>query len=217
VPATAKTNQTMQRAASFLSILLLLMQPAAAQQFASYHTPSNEKPEPAAPVFTHSSNGNEASALPLARFITVTAAKKRASRVIGFTKALRPIRPYYFPGRSGARALVIGGVHGSELASIEVAKQVVRQLAAGDTPFYSVLVIHRFSPTMLRTRWRKAQQVVLIPADTAMRMPPTPTGKCPASATPTIRKPIPITWAGLSNMKTACCCKPSSFINRTAL
>jgi hypothetical protein len=136
----------MQRAASFLSILLLLMQPAAAQQFASYHTPSNEKPEPAAPVFTHSSNGNEASALPLARFITVTAAKKRASRVIGFTKALRPIRAYYFPGRSGARALVIGGVHGSELASIEVAKQVVQQLAAGDTPFYSVLIIPSLFP-----------------------------------------------------------------------
>jgi hypothetical protein len=41
---------------------------------------------------------------------------------------------------------VIGGVHGSELASIEVAKQVVRQLAAGDTPFYNVLVIPSLFP-----------------------------------------------------------------------
>jgi hypothetical protein len=136
----------MLRAASFLWILLLLTRPAAAQQFASYHTTPNEEPVSSAPILTFTARTNEASALPLARFITATAAKKRAGRIIGVTKALRPIRAYYFPGRSEARAMVIGGVHGSELASIEIAKQLVRQLAAGDTPFYNVLVIPSLFP-----------------------------------------------------------------------
>ncbi|HUQ97337.1 MAG TPA: hypothetical protein VM010_06705 [Chitinophagaceae bacterium] len=82
----------------------------------------------------------------IANLVRATAGKKSFTEVIGYTKKARPVTAYYFPGRSTARALVIGGVHGTELAAIEVGKQLVAQLAAGDTPYYNVLVIPSLFP-----------------------------------------------------------------------
>src|SRR3954467_15304222 len=39
---------------------------------------------------------------------------------LGISKQGRPIRAFYFPGTSDKKAVVIGGVHGSELSSIDV-------------------------------------------------------------------------------------------------
>ena len=60
---------------------------------------------------------------------------------LGFSNKGRLINAYYFPGITGKRAMVIGGVHGSELSAIEVANQLVTQLQQGAKPYYSVIVI----------------------------------------------------------------------------
>jgi len=60
---------------------------------------------------------------------------------LGKTGEGRVVEAFYFPGRSQYRAVVMAGVHGSELSSIDVAMMVVRQLQAGRAPYYSVIVV----------------------------------------------------------------------------
>ncbi|TDH24520.1 hypothetical protein EXU57_14335 [Segetibacter sp. 3557_3] len=61
--------------------------------------------------------------------------------LLGSSVQGRSIEAWYFPGTSTKRALVVGGVHGSELSAIEVAKQLVKDLKNGAKPYYSVIVI----------------------------------------------------------------------------
>jgi hypothetical protein len=61
--------------------------------------------------------------------------------VAGFSKNGRPINAFYFPGSGDKRALIIGGVHGSELSAIEVAKNLIAQLEKEKGSYYSVIVI----------------------------------------------------------------------------
>jgi hypothetical protein len=61
--------------------------------------------------------------------------------VIYTTKKGRQLEAYYFPGLSDKKALVVGGMHGSELSSVAVARMLVEQLAKGEKQFYSVVVI----------------------------------------------------------------------------
>lgn len=60
---------------------------------------------------------------------------------IGYSSAGRPIEAWYFPGKSTKRALIIGGVHGSELSSIELAGKIISELSAKPDNYYSVVVI----------------------------------------------------------------------------
>ena len=60
---------------------------------------------------------------------------------LGTSKKGFAIETYYFPGKSGKRALVIGGMHGSELSSIEVARTLVKQLQENNTSEYDVLIV----------------------------------------------------------------------------
>ncbi len=64
-----------------------------------------------------------------------------ASVVLGYTARMRSVNVYYFPGTSGQNALILGGVHGSELSAIEVANKVVTQLQSGKKPYYNTIVI----------------------------------------------------------------------------
>ncbi|MND94370.1 Zinc carboxypeptidase [compost metagenome] len=66
---------------------------------------------------------------------------KATKVVIGKTVKNRTISAYYFPGTSNKNALIIGGVHGSELSAIEVAKSVIDQLNKGEKPYYNVIVL----------------------------------------------------------------------------
>jgi hypothetical protein len=66
--------------------------------------------------------------------------------VLGYSKEGRPVEIYYFPGTGTKRALIIGGMHGSELSSISVARQVIAQLAEGVQPYYSVIVLPDLFP-----------------------------------------------------------------------
>ena len=54
--------------------------------------------------------------------------KKIAHLLLGHSKQLRNVEAWFFPGTSDQNALVIGGVHGSELSSVDVAKALVQQL-----------------------------------------------------------------------------------------
>ena len=74
------------------------------------------------------------------------AEKKPVKKVLGFSKKNKPVEAYYFPGTSSKKALVIGGVHGSELSSVEVAKDLISQLTKGEKPYYSVIIIPSLFP-----------------------------------------------------------------------
>lgn len=67
---------------------------------------------------------------------------RRAARFeLGLSRRGKPVEAYYFPGYSDVNALVIGGVHGSELSSIEVARSLIQRLSQGNSIFYNVIVI----------------------------------------------------------------------------
>lgn len=66
--------------------------------------------------------------------------------VLGTTKMGKAVEAFYFPGASNKRALVIGGMHGSELSSIEVARELLRQLGNGDSIYYNVIIIPSLFP-----------------------------------------------------------------------
>ncbi|RYZ29085.1 MAG: hypothetical protein EOO10_07475 [Chitinophagaceae bacterium] len=76
----------------------------------------------------------------------VLSEKKAVKKILGFSKKNKPIEAYYFPGTSSKKALVIGGVHGSELSSVEVAKNLVAQLSKGEKPYYSVIIVPALFP-----------------------------------------------------------------------
>ena len=63
-----------------------------------------------------------------------------------YTKNQQPVEAWYFPGISERRALIIGGVHGSELSSIELAKHLIGQLSNGEKPFFSVIILPSLFP-----------------------------------------------------------------------
>lgn len=73
--------------------------------------------------------------------------KQPAGIQLGITRQGRPVNAWYFPGTSDKKALVIGGVHGSELSSIEVAQALVEKLSAREEKtYYSVIVIPSLFP-----------------------------------------------------------------------
>jgi hypothetical protein len=53
-----------------------------------------------------------------------------------------PVKAYFFPGRSAERALVIGGVHGSEQSGIEVVEKLRASLAsAARAPYFTTILV----------------------------------------------------------------------------
>lgn len=59
----------------------------------------------------------------------------------------RPVRAHFFPGRSERRALIVAGMHGSELSSIELAQRLIEDLSrTGTPPFFTVVVIPTLFP-----------------------------------------------------------------------
>ena len=65
---------------------------------------------------------------------------------LGKTKGGLPVNAYFFPGKSANRALIISGVHGSELSGVEVAETLVARLQGGFKPFYTVIIVPRLFP-----------------------------------------------------------------------
>ena len=65
---------------------------------------------------------------------------------MGSSQQGRNIEAYFFPGSSNKRALVIGGMHGSELSSIEVARELLEMMTHANTPYYNVIIIPSLFP-----------------------------------------------------------------------
>jgi predicted deacylase len=65
----------------------------------------------------------------------------------------RPVEVHVFPGRSPHRALVIGGVHGSEFVGVEVTRLLVAELRAEsarkERPFFTTIVVPALFPDNL--------------------------------------------------------------------
>lgn len=72
--------------------------------------------------------------------------RKATQFILGKSQKGRNVEAWFYPGRSNKRALIIGGMHGSELSSIEVAKELQRQLIAIDSSFYNVIIIPSLFP-----------------------------------------------------------------------
>ena len=66
--------------------------------------------------------------------------------ILGYSKNHYPVEAYFFPGTSDQKALVVGGMHGSELSSVDVANLVISLLETGSRPFYNVVVIPSLFP-----------------------------------------------------------------------
>jgi hypothetical protein len=66
--------------------------------------------------------------------------------VLGISKKGKPIEAYFFPGKSDKKALVIGGMHGSELSSITIAKELITKLQTDPSNYYSVIIIPSLFP-----------------------------------------------------------------------
>jgi hypothetical protein len=62
-------------------------------------------------------------------------------RTLMTTRGKRDVEAHLFPSTSDRRALIIGGVHGSELSAIEVAERLVTELRANPSPHFKVIVI----------------------------------------------------------------------------
>ena len=67
--------------------------------------------------------------------------RKTTRFLLGQSKEMRTIEAWFFPGTSEKKALVIGGVHGTELSSTEVARTLIRKLLQGEKNYYNVIVI----------------------------------------------------------------------------
>jgi hypothetical protein len=72
--------------------------------------------------------------------------KEKSRTILGYTRGARPVELYYFPGTGGKKALIIGGMHGSELSSIEMAYKLIEILTKQDPVFYDVMIIPSLFP-----------------------------------------------------------------------
>ena len=98
-------------------------------------------------VLLITANNNEPLLIkPVASLMLLLKSTIAAKAVLGFSKEGRSVEAYYFPGTGSKRALVIGGVHGSELSSIEVADSLIEYLKKGNQKYYSVIIIPSLFP-----------------------------------------------------------------------
>src|SRR5690606_4325363 len=65
---------------------------------------------------------------------------------LGYTQKGNPEDVWYFPGTSNQRALIVGGMHGSELSSIRLAENLISYLQQGVQPYFSVVIIPSLFP-----------------------------------------------------------------------
>jgi predicted deacylase len=130
----------MNRVVTIIFILFFLMHPDktfpqhAQNQFVFSSLPDSVK-DSIQSIYIHHSNPdiNE-----LDKYLN---SKTSFKTVLGYSLQHRPVEAWYFPGTSNERALVVGGMHGSELSSLEVAAKVIELLSSGQKPYYNVIII----------------------------------------------------------------------------
>jgi hypothetical protein len=65
---------------------------------------------------------------------------------LGYSKQGRPVEAYFYPGKSEKKALIIGGVHGSELSAIELATEIIKMIERDPDIHYNLVIIPRLFP-----------------------------------------------------------------------
>ena len=78
---------------------------------------------------------------------------------LGLTREGRSVDAWYFPGKTDRRALIIGGVHGSELASVTLAQMLIEDLQHGLVPDFSVIIIPVLFPDNAATAMQQPQEI----------------------------------------------------------
>jgi hypothetical protein len=66
--------------------------------------------------------------------------------VLGTTAKGRPVLAYYFRGATDQRALIIGGVHGTEKSGVEVVEMLRAALLTGPRPHFTVVLVPTLFP-----------------------------------------------------------------------
>ena len=84
---------------------------------------------------------------------------KNTQFLLGTSREGRKIKAYYIPGTSNLKALVIAGVHGSELSSVEVAYRLLSSLLHGKQPYYSVVIVPSLFPDNAFKAMNQAEQI----------------------------------------------------------
>lgn len=82
-------------------------------------------------------------------------------------KGIEPIKAYYFRGTSDRRAMIIAGVHGTELGGVEVVERLLTKMRAPNapTPYFSVIVIPQVFPRNVKARARRTSDRTVNPKD----------------------------------------------------
>jgi hypothetical protein len=99
------------------------------------------RPDSVLPIRISLSNLSSAKIASVVSVKDLLESKTPSRGMLGFSQKGRLIDAWYFPGTSSRKALVIGGMHGSELSSIAVADALVEQLLKAGPGYYSVIVI----------------------------------------------------------------------------
>ena len=133
--------------------------PYATLSFAAYEGLSPQVSDTTLPVGYNKSIRNFQFRAALISITALTENRRPAKAILGFTQNARPVEVYYFPGSSTKKALVIGGVHGSELSAIEVAKKLVDDLSNGTVPYYSVVVVPCLFPDNAAAAARQTDEI----------------------------------------------------------
>ena len=75
-----------------------------------------------------------------------------------------PVRAFLFPGRTERRALIVGGVHGDEVAAVEVMERLrillQERSETGDPPFFTTILVPVAIPRTQRSEQRYVSEGV---------------------------------------------------------
>ncbi len=78
---------------------------------------------------------------------------------IGTTAGGQSIKSFYFPGQTDNHALIIAGVHGSELSGTEVVEILIEKLKTGPRPYYTVIIVPSLFPDNAAVAKSKPKQI----------------------------------------------------------
>jgi len=108
---------------------------------------------------TITKNKNEGSIFNRDAIRKIAEQGKTTRFLLGQSKQMRTIEAWFFPGTSQKNALVIGGVHGTELSSTEVATILIRKLLYGGEHYYNVIIIPCLFPDNAVTAKQNADEI----------------------------------------------------------
>lgn len=102
-----------------------------------------------------------AAKLSVAALHKLAALRDHARLSLGKSRGGRDVKAHFFKGAISDVALVIAGVHGSELSGVEVAETLIKRLSAkgAPKPYYSVVIVPQLFPDNVDAKrvWEASQ------------------------------------------------------------